>query len=177
MKHAILNALVAFLGLAIGCAGFSSASFAADYIVTLFPFAPPSVNITSANGSAVSLARIKVDPLNNYAGTVHFTCVVSGGRSPLPSCPNPPAVRVSPGHSGFSLMTVTAFRATPMATYTFTLRAVDDSGRAPAGGLFIENLDVMHHFGAAGGGNIALFTFLGIAGLWALVQFRRAHTG
>jgi hypothetical protein len=131
------------------------------YTIAVASFTPPSIT-NPAGGSATS--TVTVTPFNGFTGPVNFTCSVTGGRPPIPTCPNPASVTVvaGPVTSGLS---VTTDKLTTSATYTITVNATDAAGNPPGGGAQSLSLPVEHHYDV-GGGAIAVLTLVGLLALW-----------
>src|SRR5262245_55482468 len=136
-------------GLVVVVAGLSISpavqAQAPPYFVLPTPFAPPA--ITPPNGGA-SISVIHVIPLNGFAGTISFTCAVTGGRAPLPTCMTPPPVQVPAGGTGqfTTSVIVTSTRSTPTATYFVSVTAISDKGVAPTFPPVAFPLDIRHEF-------------------------------
>jgi hypothetical protein len=138
-----------------------------SYNITLAPLTPSSLT-DPAGGTATS--TITVNPLNGFTGAVNFTCAVSGGRPPIPTCPNPASVTVvsGPVTSGLS---VTADKLTTIGTYTVTVTALDAQGIQPNDGAQSLSLPVDHHYGVdGGGGSIAVLTLVLLIALWTMIR-------
>jgi hypothetical protein len=141
-----------------------------SYNITLAPLTPSSLT-DPAGGTATS--TITVNPLNGFTGAVNFTCAVSGGRPPIPTCPNPASVTIVSGPitSGLS---VTADKLTTIGTYTVTVTALDANGSPPNDGAQSLSLPVDHHYGVGGGGGgIALLTLSALLALWSMGRLVR----
>lgn len=137
---------------------------APSYTVAVASLTPPSIT-DPAGGTATS--TITVVPFNGFTGAVKFTCTVTGGRPPIPTCPNPAPVNVvnGPVTSGLS---VTTDKLTTSATYTITVIATDTSNIQPNNGPQTLSLPVEHHYDVGGGGGIALLTLVGLLALWVM---------
>jgi hypothetical protein len=94
------------------------------YFVMPTPFAPAA--ITAPNGGA-SISVVHVIPLNGFTGTVSFTCAVTGGHAPLPTCMNPTPVKVT-------------------ATYFVSVTAKSDKNVAPTFEPVAFPLDIRHEY-------------------------------
>jgi hypothetical protein len=115
------------------------------YYVMPTPFAPPA--ITAPNGGA-SISVLYVVPVNGFAGTISFTCAVSGGRPPLPTCTNPPPVKVTAGGSSpfTTFVLVTSTKLTPTATYFVSVTPKSDRGVAPLFEPVAFPIDIRHEY-------------------------------
>jgi hypothetical protein len=140
------------------------------YTFTLVPLTPPS--ITTPSGG-VATSTITVIPFNGFTGSVRFTCTVTGGSPPLPSCPNPSPATVTTGPAT-SALSVSTDSSTSSATYTITVTGTDAGGAPPGGGPQSVTLQVEHKYGiGAGGGGIALLTLAGLLALWSMGRLWR----
>jgi|SRR5579864_3995946 len=143
------------------------------YVIAVLPLVPPSIT-APAGGTAT--ATIIVTSVSGYTGSIHFSCVISGGRAPLPSCPDPPSVNLTSGGSAVSTLTVTTNNLTPTATYTFKVRATDANEHGPLGGGLVATLDVQHQYSVSGGGGwIAFLTLAGLMALWSVARLCRTQ--
>jgi hypothetical protein len=149
-------------GLRCECKGLPPHS----YTMAVTPLAPNSIT-APAGGTATS--TITVTPFNGFTGPVSFTCSVTGGQPPIPTCPNPAPVNVvnAPATSALS---VTTDKLTSSATYTVTVTATDASGTPPNGGPKSLSLTVSHQYGVGGGGGggIAILTLAALLALWSM---------
>lgn len=174
MSRTSFGVLLGFLYLAITSIASPSLSFAQatpGYVIAVLPLVPPSIT-APAGGTAT--AKIIVNSVDGYSGSIHFSCVVSGPKTPFPSCPDPPSVTLASGGVAVSTMTVTTNNLTPTGTYTFKIRAGDTNDHGPLAGGLVATLDVQHQYGVSGGGGgIALLTFIGLTGMWAFGRMRR----
>lgn len=176
MRQTSARVLLGFLCLAIASTvspSLSHAQTTPGYVIAVLPLVPPSIT-APAGGTAT--AKIIVNSVDGYSGSIHFSCVVSGPKAPFPSCPDPPSVTLNSGSVAVSTMTVTTNNLTPSGSYTFKIRAGDSNDHGPLGGGLVAALDVQHQYIVSGGGAIAFFTFLCLTGLWALIRIRRPHT-
>ena len=138
------------------------------YILMLTVPAPPSIT-APAGGAAIS--TIFIIPLNGFTGTINFTCTITGGSAPLPTCSNPASVNVTGLGAVASTVTVTTTNVTPTATYTITVSGAGGrAGTAPANGPQSMPLAVSHSYsvGNDGGGGVALLTLAGLLAVWTI---------
>jgi hypothetical protein len=138
-----------------------------SYTMALAPLTPSSIT-APAGGTATS--TVTVTPFNGFTGAVNFTCTVTGGHPPIPTCPNPASVTVANGPvtSGLS---VTTDKLTTSATYTITVTAANASGNPPNGGPRSLSLTVDHHYSVGGGGSsISVLTFVVLIALWSMTR-------
>jgi len=149
---------------------------ASGYLVMLTPPTPPTI---SAPAGGTSLAIIIVIPLNGFTGRVTFTCAVSGGTPPPPTCSTPTPVTVTSNPTAESLKTVatlTSDRTTGSATFNFSVTATSDRGTAPVNGPQTMPITVEHRYGIGnegGGGSVALLTLAALVAFWSLTRVRR----
>ena len=121
------------------------------YFVMSAPFAPPA--ITPLNGGA-SISVIYVIPVNGFTGTISFTCAVTGGHTPVPTCMNPLPVKVTAGGTVpfGTFVVVTSTRQTPTGTYFVSLTAKSDKGVLPQFAPIAFPIDIRHEL-VVGPGN------------------------
>ena len=142
--------------LACECQG----SVTPSYELTMSLLAPSYMD------TGVATSTIEVIPFNGFTGQVDFTCTVSGGAHPAPSCANPASATVT-GASASVRLTVSTGSSTAEGAYTVTVSALDSHGRPPDNGAQSSTVAVSHARGILeGGGRIALLTFAALLVLW-----------
>lgn len=176
MKRTPTFSLLAFLCVGAALAFFPFMSFAQTpgYILMLAPPAPPSI---TAPSGGTALLTIMIIPVNGFKGTVSFTCAITGGGPPLPTCSNPPSVNVTGNGTFNSSVSVTTTSATPTATYMITVTGKDAGGNAPLNPATAMPLSVSHQYsvGNDGGGGGALLTLAVLLALWGMARVWRSR--